>query len=131
MSTICQQINVNIVSKYLLQIVKIHSAKDIEEVGQPNWSLTIFISFISSLSFKDEDNVPISHLLFLIKFSNLEIHDVDMKKFSCIPLAYDAIKKGGSSIQNFTNTDGDTGFFQKQFKVYQRENFKCTNKNCS
>ena len=42
-----------------------------------------------------------------------------------------AIKKGGSSIQNFTNTDGDTGFFQKQFKVYQRENLKCTNKNCS
>ena len=65
------------------------------------------------------------------EFSNLELYDVDMEKFSCIALAFDAIKKGGSSIQNFTNTDGDTGFFQKQFKVYQRENLKCTNKNCS
>ena len=42
-----------------------------------------------------------------------------------------AIKKGGSTIQNFINTDGNSGFFQKHFKVYQRENLKCPNKNCS
>ena len=36
-----------------------------------------------------------------------------------------------STIKNFINTDGNSGFFQKHFKVYQRENLKCPNKNCS
>ena len=42
-----------------------------------------------------------------------------------------AIKKGGSSIRDFKNTSGKKGNFQKNFKVYQRENLKCLNKNCS
>ena len=33
-----------------------------------------------------------------------------------------AIKKGGSSIRDFQNTNGDIGKFQKEFNVYQREN---------
>ena len=39
-----------------------------------------------------------------------------------------AIKKGGSSIQNFKNIDGNKGLFQDNFKVYQRENLKCLRK---
>ena len=42
-----------------------------------------------------------------------------------------AIKKGGSSIQNFKNIDGNKGLFQDNFKVYQRENLKCLRKKCS
>ena len=41
-----------------------------------------------------------------------------------------AIKKGGSSIQNFQNIDGKTGTFQKNFRVYQRENLQCLKPKC-
>ena len=41
-----------------------------------------------------------------------------------------AIKKGGSSIQNFQNTDGKIGTFQKNFRVYQRENLQCLKPKC-
>ena len=42
----------------------------------------------------------------------------------------EAIKKGGSSIRNFKNITGKKGSFQKDFKVYQRENLKCLKSNC-
>ena len=41
-----------------------------------------------------------------------------------------AIQKGGSSIRNFQNTNGEIGNFQKNFKVYQRENLKCVKVKC-
>jgi formamidopyrimidine-DNA glycosylase len=41
-----------------------------------------------------------------------------------------AIKKGGSSIRDFKNTDGKSGNFQKEFKVYQRENLDCLRSKC-
>ena len=41
-----------------------------------------------------------------------------------------AIKKGGSTIQNFQNIDGKIGNFQKNFKVYQRENLQCLKTKC-
>ena len=41
-----------------------------------------------------------------------------------------AIKKGGSSIRDFKSVSGVEGSFQKDFKVYQREGFKCKRSNC-
>ena len=41
-----------------------------------------------------------------------------------------AIQKGGSSIRDFKNTTGNLGSFQKNFKVYQRENLKCLKIGC-
>jgi len=41
-----------------------------------------------------------------------------------------AIQKGGSSIRNFKNTKGNSGNYQNNFKVYQRENLNCLNKSC-
>jgi len=41
-----------------------------------------------------------------------------------------AIKKGGSSIRDFKNTSGQSGDFQKEFKVYQRENLNCLRSKC-
>jgi len=41
-----------------------------------------------------------------------------------------AIRKGGSSIKNFKNINGKLGNFQKDFKVYQRENLKCIKFKC-
>ncbi len=42
-----------------------------------------------------------------------------------------AIKKGGSSIRDFKNTSGKQGNFQKEFKVYSRENLDCLRKRCA
>ena len=42
-----------------------------------------------------------------------------------------AIKKGGSSIRNFKNISGKNGNFQREFKVYQRENLNCLRNKCS
>jgi formamidopyrimidine-DNA glycosylase len=41
-----------------------------------------------------------------------------------------AIKKGGSSIRDFKNTDGHKGSFQDNFKVYQREGLNCKRPSC-
>jgi len=41
-----------------------------------------------------------------------------------------AIKKGGSSIRDFKNINGKIGGFQKDFKVYQRENLNCLKPKC-
>ena len=41
-----------------------------------------------------------------------------------------SIKKGGSSIRDFVNTSGNSGTFQKYFKVYNREGKKCPKINC-
>ena len=42
----------------------------------------------------------------------------------------ESILLGGSSIKNFTNTQGKTGNFQQNFNVYNREKSKCKRKNC-
>ena len=42
-----------------------------------------------------------------------------------------AIKFGGSSIKDFKNTKGSIGEFQKEFKVYEKDNEKCPRKKCS
>ena len=42
-----------------------------------------------------------------------------------------AIKKGGSSIRNFKNINGNVGTFQKQFNVYQRDNLNCIKSKCN
>jgi len=41
-----------------------------------------------------------------------------------------AFNKGGSSIRDFKNTDGKSGNFQKNFKVYDRNGLKCKRSNC-
>ena len=45
-------------------------------------------------------------------------------------ILYKAIKEGGSSIRDFKNTTGDTGGFQKKFKVYGRDKKNCKSLKC-
>ncbi len=42
----------------------------------------------------------------------------------------DAIKAGGSTLKDFHHTDGSLGYFQHQFKVYDKENHPCPNCTC-
>ena len=40
-----------------------------------------------------------------------------------------AIRAGGSTMRDFAKADGAPGYFQMQWKVYGRENTKCTARN--
>ncbi len=42
-----------------------------------------------------------------------------------------AIKFGGSSIRDFKNTNGSSGNFQNEFKVYNKSNEICPTKHCN
>ena len=41
-----------------------------------------------------------------------------------------SIKLGGSSIKDFSSSNGKKGSFQQHFKVYGKKNELCSNKNC-
>ncbi len=81
-------------------------------------------------------NIYASEILFLSKIKpNKKVKFLN--KIECIILIKNikkilknAIKKGGSSIRDFKNTDGNIGSFQDNFKVYQREGLACKRKNC-
>lgn len=36
-----------------------------------------------------------------------------------------ALKSGGSTLRNYSTADGDTGYFQHSFNVYNRDNYQC------
>ncbi len=42
----------------------------------------------------------------------------------------DAIKAGGSSLRDHRRTDGELGYFQHHFRVYDREGTKCVTPGC-
>ena len=42
-----------------------------------------------------------------------------------------AIKLGGSSIKDFSSSNGKKGSFQQYFNVYGKKGEFCSNKNCS
>ena len=81
-------------------------------------------------------NIYASEILFCCKINPLKkaksLTKLDIKKirhFSKLILNQ-AIKKGGSSIRDFKNVEGRNGSYQNEFKVYQRENLNCLNKDC-
>ena len=81
-------------------------------------------------------NIYASEILFLSKINPIqEAFKLSKKECSKIILfskkvLNKAIKKGGSSIRDFKNISGISGSFQKEFKVYQRENLDCTRDKC-
>jgi formamidopyrimidine-DNA glycosylase len=82
-------------------------------------------------------NIYASEILFLSKI-NPTTHAMKLSKEECKKIIIfsksvlnKAIQKGGSSIRDFKNTSGETGNFQKEFKVYQRENQNCVRKKCA
>jgi len=82
-------------------------------------------------------NIYASEILFLCKI-NPRIQAMKLSKKDCKKIIQfskkvlsRAIKKGGSSIRDFKNTSGQNGNFQKEFKVYQRENLNCPRNKCT
>jgi formamidopyrimidine-DNA glycosylase len=43
---------------------------------------------------------------------------------------HDAIKAGGSSLRDHRQTDGELGYFQHHFRVYDREGARCVTPGC-
>ena len=81
-------------------------------------------------------NIYASEILFyskinpLKKSGRLTVKDYKKIIFFSKKVLNKAIQKGGSTIQNFKNSYGKTGSFQKYFQVYDREGMKCFSKKC-
>ena len=81
-------------------------------------------------------NIYASEILYLSKINPIKegkfIDEIECKKiFTNTKLVLlNAIKRGGSSIKDFKHISGNKGSFQKKFKVYQREGFRCKRKDC-
>ncbi|MDA9956360.1 bifunctional DNA-formamidopyrimidine glycosylase/DNA-(apurinic or apyrimidinic site) lyase [Candidatus Pelagibacter sp.] len=110
--------------KYLLKYF-FSKKKDIK-------SFLIDQKFVSGIG-----NIYASEILFLSKI-NPTTHAMKLSKEDCKKIISfsksvlnKAIKKGGSSIRNFKNISGKSGSFQKEFKVYQRENLNCLRSKCT
>jgi formamidopyrimidine-DNA glycosylase len=111
--------NINYISNYF-----INKKKNIK-------SFLLDQKFVSGIG-----NIYASEILFCCKINPLKkaksLTKLDIKKiryFSKLILNR-AIKKGGSSIRDFKNVEGRNGSYQNEFKVYQRENLNCLNKDC-
>ena len=110
--------------KYLLEYFS-DKKKDIK-------SFLIDQKFVSGIG-----NIYASEILFLSKINPkkfaMRLSKEDCKKiiFFSKNVLSKAIERGGSSIRDFKNTSGTTGNFQKELKVYQRENLDCLRSKCS
>ena len=82
-------------------------------------------------------NIYASEILFLSRINPttyvMKLSKEDCKKIISFSKSVlnKAVLKGGSSIRDFKNTSGKNGNFQKEFKVYQRENLNCLRKKCT
>ncbi len=82
-------------------------------------------------------NIYASEILFFCKINpKTQVEKLSQKDHKNIILFSKrvlnrAIKKGGSSIRDFRDTFGKSGNFQKEFKVYQRENLNCLRNKCN
>ena len=81
-------------------------------------------------------NIYASEILFLCKINPIKKVCLLKKKdylkiiFYSKKVLLNAIKKGGSSIRDFKNISGNKGYFQRDFKVYERENLNCKSYKC-
>ncbi len=94
-------------------------------------NLLIDQKFVSGIG-----NIYASEILFLCKLNpNKKVRFLN--RINCRQIILNskkillnAIKRGGSSIRDFKNIEGDKGNFQDNFKVYQMDGSKCKRKKC-
>ncbi len=81
-------------------------------------------------------NIYVSEILWhsgispLALSNSLGIEKVETLKNSIVIILSDAIDKGGSSLKDYRRTNGELGYFQHFFKVYDREGLACFSINC-
>ena len=81
-------------------------------------------------------NIYANEILFFSRISpnkqgkNLNINEMKKLLDSSKKVLRKAIKKGGSTIRDFKNTEGKKGSFKDEFKVYNKDGFQCPNSHC-
>ena len=109
--------------KYLLKYF-FNKKKDIK-------SFLIDQKFVSGIG-----NIYANEILFLCKVKPTrnvnKLKNFEIKKIikSTKNVLNNSIKLGGSSIKNFSSSNGKKGSFQQHFKVYGKKNEVCSNRNC-
>ena len=139
--------------------IKIFSSKDIfnsrhliflgPEPLSTNFNLSYFEKYIFNKKTKIKDllmnqkfvaglgNIYCNEILFLSKINpNKSINNINKKKKEeIIKYTKKTLKKailhGGSSIKNFSSTEGESGNFQQTFNVYGKDKASCTRSMCS
>ena len=82
-------------------------------------------------------NIYANEILFFSKINpnklGKKINISEMKKLLVFSkkVLRKAIKKGGSTIRDFKNAEGTKGSFQDEFKVYNKDGFRCPNSLCA
>ena len=82
-------------------------------------------------------NIYANEILFFSKINpnklGKKINIREMKKLLVFSkkVLRKAIKKGGSTIRDFKNAECTKGSFQDEFKVYNKDGFKCPNSLCA
>ena len=78
-------------------------------------------------------NIYASESLFLAgikpqrKSQKIKKKEIEVLVRSIKIVIQSAIKKGGSTLNDFYSVNGQSGYFQNEHKVYARENKPCTN----
>ena len=82
-------------------------------------------------------NIYANEILFLSKVKPFRqaksLKDFELKKIIKFTKSVlkNSIKLGGSSIKDFSSSNGKKGSFQQYFNVYGKKGEFCSNKNCS
>ena len=82
-------------------------------------------------------NIYVSEILWKVRVSPFrkagELNEIELEKIiqETQSVLNTAILKGGSSLKDFKNTNGDMGYFQTQFNVYDRDGLNCKSDKCS
>ena len=81
-------------------------------------------------------NIYASEILFLSKINPIKkvkiLNSTECSKIivNSKKVLLNAIKKGGSSIRDFKNTEGTKGSFQNDFNAYHRDGLRCKRISC-
>ncbi len=82
-------------------------------------------------------NIYVNEILFLSgvrpmrKVKNLKKNEITKIIRNTKKILKMAIKRGGSSIKDFSSDNGKKGAFQRYFKIYGRAGKKCSNVDCN
>lgn len=88
-------------------------------------------TFISGLG-----NIYVNEALFMSKINPLKIcntlivEEIERLILNIKKVLKNSISKGGSSIRDFTNSQGKNGSFQQFFYVYGKESKNCSRISC-
>lgn len=81
-------------------------------------------------------NIYVCEALFLSKLhpakeaSSLKPHEAEKLAAAIQHVLVNALEAGGSTLKDYAQADGSSGYFQHQFTVYGRESEPCLSENC-